>query len=254
MDEARGEVLNFSNQVLRFLERVQHRVAITPSEREAAFRLRFEAYDRIGDKIGFQKSSDLDTMYDPLFDDDPHGFTTMTFVDGELAGTIRINVGCDERAILPGLKLYADVLVPILRSKHVIVEFTRLAAKLSLSSVYPQLAYVIMRPAYMAAEHFNAEFAVASPRPEHIPFYRRAFGATMWCPPRTYPGFTAKAACMGSDIRSARRRIEERYPFYKSSSAEREALFGVRQGDRREPAPEGSGGGFKGAAQVFACA
>ncbi len=232
MDEARAEVRSFSGEVLRFLERVEHRVATTPSDREAAFRLRFEAYERIGQEIGFQKSNVLDLLYDPLFDDDPNGFTTMTFVDGELAGTVRVNVGFDEHAVLPGLKLYADVLVPILRARQVIAEFTRLAAKLSISSVYPQLAYVIMRPAYMAAEHFDADFAVASPRPEHIPFYRRTFGATMWCQPRVYPGFTAKAACMGSNFRAGRSGIEARYPFYKSTPAEREALFG-----RREVAP-----------------
>ena len=226
MNEASRRALGFSDQVLRFLERVEHRVARSPWEREAAFRLRFEAYDRIGQRIGFQKGSARDLLYDPLFDDDPHAFTTMTFVDGELAGTVRVNVGFDEHAMLPGLKLYADALAPILRAGQVIVEFTRLAAKLSISSVYPQLAYVIMRPAYMAAVHFDADFAVASPRPEHIPFYRRTFEGTIWCAPRVYPGFTVKAACMGSDLGAVRSRIETRYPFYTSTRAEREALFG----------------------------
>jgi hypothetical protein len=230
MSEASRQVLGFSDQVLRFLERVEHRVAKSPWEREAAFQLRFEAYERIGRRIGFQKAGVLDILYDPLFDDDPNGFTTMTFVDGELAGTVRVNVGFDERAVLPGLKVYADAIVPILRARRVIVEFTRLAAKLSISSLFPQLAYVVMRPAYMAAVHFDADFAIASPRAEHIAFYRRTFGGTIWCTPRVYPGFTVKAACMGSNIRAVRSRIETRYPFYKSTPGEREALFGSPEG------------------------
>jgi len=225
MEEATGEVRGFSDQVFRFLERVEHRVAISPSEREAAFRLRCEAYR----KIGFLTSDSIDKLYESLFGDDPHGRTTTTFVDGELAGTVRVNVGFDENAVLPGLQAFADVLVPRLRDRQVIVEFTRLAARLSLSSVYPQLAYVIMRPAYMAAAFFDADFAVASPRAEHIAFYRRTFGAEMWCPPRDYPGLTAKLACMAADYRGARSRIEARYPFFKSTVAEREALFGRRE-------------------------
>jgi hypothetical protein len=61
-----------------------------------------------------------------------------------------------------------------------------------LSRIYPELAYVVMRPAFMAAEHCDADWAVGTPRAEHIAFYRRAFGATVWRPPRDYPGLTAK--------------------------------------------------------------
>src|SRR5208282_227128 len=125
MEEATGEFRGFSDQVFRFLERVEHRVAISPSEREAAFRLRCEAYR----KIGFLTSDSIDKLYESLFGDDPHGRTTTTFVDGELAGTVRVNVGFDENAVLPGLQAFADVLVPRLRDRQVIVEFTRLAAR-----------------------------------------------------------------------------------------------------------------------------
>src|SRR5208283_2702954 len=184
MEAARSEPLSFADQTLRFLERIEHRVATTPSEREAAFRLRSEAYQ----KAGILKSGAVDKLYDPLYDDHHLGWTTMTFVDGELAGTVRINVGFDERAVLPGLQVYRDVLAPRLRARQVLVEFTRLAANFTLSSVYPHLAYIIMRPGFMAAAHFDADFAVASPRADHVAFYRRVFGAVTWCAPRDYPG------------------------------------------------------------------
>ncbi len=225
MEAARSEPLSFADQTLRFLERIVHRVATTPSEREAAFRLRSEAYQ----KAGILKSGAVDKLYDPLYDDHPLGWTTMTFVDGELAGTVRVNVGFDERAVLPGLRAFADVLAPRLRARQAIAELSCLAANLPLSGAYPQLAYVILRPAYMAAEHFGADIFLASPRAEQIAFYGRTFGAAIWREPRDYPGLATKLACMGADFHAARSRIEARYPFYKSTLAEREALFGRRR-------------------------
>jgi hypothetical protein len=224
-----GAPESFSDRVLRLLERVEHRVATAPAEREAAFRLRFEAYR----KIGFLQRSEGDALYDPRYDDAPNALITTTFIDGELAGTVRVNIGAGENAILPGLQVFADVLVPRLAIGEVIAEFTRLAARLSLSGIHPELAYIVMRPAFMAAEHFDADCAVGTPRAEHIAFYRRAFGATVWRAPRDYPGLTAKLACVGADYRLAREFIESRYPFFKSDPAEREALFGPSKLDAR---------------------
>jgi hypothetical protein len=233
-----GAPASFSDRVLRLLERVEHRIATAPAEREAAFRLRFEAYQ----KIGFLRKSDVNRLYDPRYDDAPNAWITTTFIDGELAGTVRVNIGAGENAILPGLQVFTDALVPRLSAGEVIAEFTRLAARLSLSSIHPELAYVIMRPAFMAAQHFEADFAVGSPRAEHIAFYRRAFGATVWRPPRDYPGLTAKLACVGADYRLARQSIESRHPFFKSDQAEREALFGPsNHGYRRGGLCEDSG-------------
>jgi hypothetical protein len=221
---------SFSDRVLRLLERVEHRVATAPADREAAFRLRFEAYQR----IGFLQQNEGDRLYDQRYDDAPEAWIANAYLDGELAGTVRINIGAGEQAILPGLQVFADALVPRLAAGEVIAEFTRLAARLELSSAHPELAYIIMRPAFMAAEHFDADCAVGTPRAEHIAFYRRAFGATIWRQPRDYPGLTAKLACVGADYRLARQFIELRYPFFKSDPAEREALFGPsRQVSRR---------------------
>jgi hypothetical protein len=189
-----------------------------PAEREAAYRLRYDAYSR----IGFLARAEGDRLYDPRYDDAPNAWITTTYLDGELAGTVRVNVGADEKAILPGLQVFGDVLAPKLSAGRTIAEFTRLAARLSLASVHAELAYVVMRPAFMAAEHFG------TPRAEHIAFYRRAFGASVWVPPRDYPGLTAKLACVGADYRRAREFIALRYPFFRSDAQEREALFGPR--------------------------
>ncbi|HYA74699.1 MAG TPA: hypothetical protein VEF36_16245 [Roseiarcus sp.] len=90
------------------------------------------------------------------------------------------------------------------------------------------MAYVIMRPGYLAAEHFNADFAVATVRAEHLAFYRRVFHFVPWCEPRDYPDVNAKIACMGADMRVGKEQFEARYPFFRSTAVEREALFGLR--------------------------
>jgi N-acyl amino acid synthase FeeM len=212
----------FSERLLRLLERTEHRVARTPAEREAAFRLRYEAYLR----NGLLEPRADGQMYDEGYDDGPSAWITTTYIDGELAGTARVNVSSDGDAVLPCFNVYPDVVAPPLRAGRVIVEITRLAAQLTLSSALPELAYVAVRPAYLAARHFNADFAVATPRGEHMAFYRRVFQFAPWCEPRDYPGLSAKFGCMGMDFQGSRERVEERYPIYRSTSAEREALFG----------------------------
>jgi hypothetical protein len=212
----------FSERLLRFLERVEHRVARSADQRETVFRLRYQAYLR----NGLMTERPDGQLYDPKYDDGPNAWVTMTLIDGELAGTTRINVAHGDYSGLPAVHAYPEVMAARLVDRPMVVEFTRLAARLELSSVYPELAYMIMRPAFLAAEHFNADLAVASPRAEHLAFYRRVFDGVAWCEPRIYPGLTAKFACMGANFRANRERVVARYPFYRSTSVERQALFG----------------------------
>jgi hypothetical protein len=221
MTAAIGALPGFSDHVLRFLERVDHRIAKTDREREAVFRLRYNAYMRNGlmEPRSDRKLSDE-------YDNAANSWITMTFVDGELAGSVRVSIGVGMDAYLPSVRAYPDVTAQRLSGGQIAVEYTRLAAKLSLSSVHPELAYIIMRPGYMAADHFDADLAITTPRPEHMAFYRRVFQFVPWCEPRPYPGLTAIFACMGADFHESRARIEARYPFYKSTPIEREALYG----------------------------
>ena len=90
----------------------------------------------------------------------------------------------------------------------------------------------------MAAAHFDTDFAVATPRAEHMAFYRRVFALSYGVRSRDYPGLTAKFACVGADFRLARQRIELRFTFFKSDPAERESAVRAKQA----PPPTGKGG------------
>jgi len=232
-----GAASRFSDRVLRFLERVEHRVARTPAEKETVYRLRYEAYIR----NGLVEPRADGRLYDERYDEARDAWITTTFIDGELAATTRVNMASDENAILPSFSVYPDVIAPYLRAGSVIVESTRTAARLDFAGRFSELPYITLRPAYLAAEHFGADFVVATARAEHMAFFRRVFCLVPWCEPRDYPNFNAKVACMGVDARAVQEFIEARYPFLRSTAAERAALFGplVEAADARSRAMSG---------------
>jgi hypothetical protein len=219
-----GAASRFSDRVLRMLERVEHRRAETKAEREAVYRIRYEAYIR-------QKLIDPRAdrrLYDEALDESPNAWITTTFIDGELASTVRVHVADNEDSALPSLGAYSDLIMPHLRDGRVIVDLTRFAAELEFARRFPEFPYIAMRPGWLASRYFGADIMLATIVEEHQPFYRRAFGYTEWCQPRIYPNFNRKVACMGLDFHAVERRIETRYPFFRSTQAERTKLFWPR--------------------------
>jgi hypothetical protein len=76
--------------------------------------------------------------------------------------------------------------------------------------------------------HFDADIVLATVAVEHIPFYQRVFGYEALCEPRDYPLVHFKIVCLALDFPAVRDSVEARYPFLRSTNAEREALFGQR--------------------------
>lgn len=232
-----GTTSRFSDRVLRLLERVEHRCAETRAEKEAVYRLRYEAYIR---QRLIEPRAD-GQLYDEEYDDASNAWITTTFIDGELASTVRVNLAVDENGALPSLSVFSDVIMPHLRMGRVVVDLTRLAARLELARKFPELPYIALRPAWQAAEYFEADWAVANVLRQNLAFYRRTFGYAPWSEPRDYPYANCKTSCIGLDFRAVKERVEARYPFFRSTSAEREALFS-RSAGRPSPLlnfPEG---------------
>ena len=162
---------------------------------------------------------------------------TMTYIDGELAGTTRVNCARDEAAILPCFqRLSRCHCAAVCTRAHRLIEITRLAARLDLAGAFPELAYVTVRPAYLAAEHFDADFAVATPRPSIWPFSPRVSLRALVRAPRLSRLFR-QVRLHGHGFSCRPGRIEARYPFFRSTPAEREALFGPRDADVRAARP-----------------
>jgi hypothetical protein len=210
----------FADRVAGMLQRVEFRPAVCPAEQEAAYRLRYEAYL----KRNLLKPR-LDAMlYDELYDKSPNSLTTMTYIDGELAATVRVHVVADEAAASPASDVFPDVLGPLLRRQRVIIDPSRLAACADMARRFPELPYFALRPPWMAAQHFNADFIVLSCASGHEAFYQRVCGHQTWSGLRNYPKVSAKVVCMGLDFAAEKPRVEARYPSFRSTPGEREAL------------------------------
>ncbi len=230
----------FAERVAKMLERVEFRPAVSAAEREAAYRLRYDAYLRRNLLTPRVDEQLYDERYDPL----PSALTTVTYIDGELAGTVRLHVVTDPQTVSPANDVFPDVLHPLLSRRRVVVEPSRLAASAEMAAKYPELPYFALRPPWMAAQHFNADFMVLSCASGHEGFYRRVCGHETWSSPRDYPQVNAKVVCMGLDFAARRDRVEDRYPSYRSQASEREALFGEFSESlkgRKNPAADAQG-------------
>jgi hypothetical protein len=219
---ASGDALRFADRIAEMLERVEHRSATSRAEREAAYRLRYEAY--LKQNLLDQR---IDAMlYDEVYDNSPNSLITLTYIDGELASTVRVHVVADDNQISPAVDVFPDVLAPHLKARRIIVDPSRLAARAEMARKYPELPYFALRPPWMAAQHFDADFIVVSCATGHVGYYRRTFRAEAWSGLRSYPKVTAKVVCVGLDFAAGRHGVEARYPSFRSTSGERETLFG----------------------------
>jgi hypothetical protein len=212
----------FVDHVFALLERAEYRRLQKSSERNEAFKIRYDAYRR----ENFIEPSQDERLYDPAYDDSPNGNIFGVFIDGEMASTIRIHVARREDEALPSSAVFGDLIAPRLRQGRTIVDSTRFATKLEFSRQFPELAYVTVRLTWLAAEHGEADYHLATTRVEHQAFYKRVFGHELWSEPRDYPMLNRKVVCLGLDFPAHKARGEERYPFFRSTAAEREGIFG----------------------------
>ena len=137
---ALGHSPRFADRVEKMLERVEHRPAMCQADRKAAYRLRYEAYLR--ENLLNQR---LDAMlYDEVYDASPNSLTTVTYVDGELASTVRVHVITDKEGISPARDVFPDVVTPYLRAQRVIIDPSRLAARADMARRFPELP--VLRP------------------------------------------------------------------------------------------------------------
>ena len=211
---------SLSDRVMGLLERVDYRLADTPEDKEAIFRLRYAAYLR----EGAIPPSPSERFSDAL-DEAGNAWIFGVFVEGELASSIRLHVATRQVPGLPALGVFSDLLSPELAAGKTIIDPTRFVADRAASRRYPELCYVTTRLAWLASEHFHTSLLLATVRAEHQAFYRRVFGHRLICEPRQYPSLTKPISLMALDYPSARERVLQRNPFFRSSFFERRMLF-----------------------------
>jgi hypothetical protein len=218
---ARAGRASFSERLNEFANTVHYRRIANGPDREAVFRLRYEAYVREG-TIPISFSKQFSDKYDEL----PNVWIFGAYIDGELASSIRVHVASPDHPISPSVDVFPDVLLPEIEKGHTIVDPTRFVSHPAIARNYPELPYITVRLGFLASEYFNADLGLASVRVEHQAFYRRLFLMNPLCEPRRFPNLAPLFSLMGVNYLSVRDRIIQRWPFMRSTADEMEALFG----------------------------
>ena len=202
-------------------DRVSCRLAETEADREEIYRLRYRAYVLEG-AIAPRDEQRLTDKFDTL----PNSWLFGLYVDGALASSIRISVASKEQPLTPAVETFGDLLEPEVAQGKVIVDPNRFVADPGSRSKIPELPYLTVRLGYVACAHFDADIGTATVRAEHRAFYRRVFLLEPRCMPRPYPTLLKPLCLMAADADAVREKIFQRYPYFRSTPAEREALFG----------------------------
>ena len=215
------ETSAFAGRIAKFLERVEYRRADSPRDKEAIYRLRYEAYSREG-YIERNESK----LFTDAGDQEPNSWMIGVFIDGALASSIRLNVASRPKHWLSAMECYGDILGPRIASGEVFVDATRQSSRLEFTRAYPFLPLITMRCGFLAMEYFKADFLIGSCRSEYELAFRRMFGSRTWSTPRPYPLLNRLHVLMAFECKTQWRGICERYPFLASTAIERRALFG----------------------------
>jgi hypothetical protein len=212
-----GPDSSFCNRVALLLARIDCRLATSGKQREAIFRLRYEA--------GMRERAFSQTFSD-RYDYTSNVYLFGLYIDDELASSIRIHTSSQEQQQFPSLEMFADVLRSKFGSSQVIIDGTRFVADEHLSQLYRELPYATLRFCILAAEHFNADYLITAASPAHQAFYRRAFNYRSISEPRLHPDLASTVRLMTLNYPTSADDLDRRYPFFRSTPAERRKLFG----------------------------
>lgn len=211
---------SFTDRIFRALERVDYRRIESSEDRDAVYRLRYDAYVREG-----SIQANIAKRFTDSYDDWENAWTFGLIMDGRLASSFRMHVSTPACPDIPAAHVFPEMLRPLIDAKKVIVDPTRFVADAECARLYPELPYLTVRLGYLAAEYFNADLVLATVRAEHQAFYKRVFGHKVVCPPRPYPTLTKPISLMSLDYPAARDTIVRRHPFFRSTLFERRMLF-----------------------------
>jgi hypothetical protein len=212
----------FLKRIAAILGRVELRRALSKADEELIYRLRYMAQVRAE---GPDRTADGRLVADG-YDGSINYYNMMMFFDGEFVSTFRIDAAFGKNAISPSLALFGDVLAPLLRQGRVVLNLNRIAVAPNCALALPELPYLVIRAAWLAAEHFEADILTMTCGAEDQATYARMFGFEALGSPRSPSPSGPVIACIALDCRANRRRLESRYPFFRSREAELLSVFG----------------------------
>lgn len=211
---------NFANKLSSYLQKVDYRVAVTRQDREKIFRQRYNSYLNEG-----AIDANASGMFHDPYDDFDNCWLFGIYIDEKLVGSIRLHVISPESRKGPAYDVFPDLVGPMLDQGMTLIDPTRFAAEVESTKQYPEMPYLVLRAGYMAYEYFNADYALATVRKEHVAFYRRLFNAEYLCEPRPYPLLKSSICLLRGNVRNVKEKLIKRYPIFESSFTERRMMF-----------------------------
>jgi hypothetical protein len=221
---APAAAISFQDRIAYLMSRLDYRLAGTPDEYEAIYRLRYDAYLR-EEAIAPSRSQRLHDR----FDEAPNSWTFGLYLDGRLCTSIRISHASGANFETPAVDAFSDLLLPEIEAGRTVVDPNRFVADYEASRLYPELPYITVRLGFVASEYFGSDLGTATVRREHQAFYRKVFGLKPLCEPRPYPTLTKPLCLMLVEYPKVRETILSRFPFMRSTFFERRMLFERRQ-------------------------
>ncbi len=215
-----GSPNSFSDSMAQLLDRIDVRLANSDEQREAIFRLRYQAYSRDG-TISPNSSGTFSDAYDEI----GKVYLLGLYIDAELASSIRLHVASPEYPDFPSFEAFADILRPELDAGKVIIDATRFVTDEKLSRLHRGLPYATLRLCMLAARNFGADLLLAAVGAEQRVFYEHAFDYRQMSESRPYPLLAKPISLMTLQYQAAAEQLNRRYAFFRSTLSERRMLF-----------------------------
>ncbi|MCB1385483.1 MAG: hypothetical protein KDJ80_06040 [Nitratireductor sp.] len=210
----------FSQRLTGYLQNVDYRAAFEPAEREALFRLRYRCYRR-EETI----KANLEERFSDAYDEMDNCWLFGIYLDDQLVSSIRFHVISPSAKRGPAYDVFPDIIPRMIDNGLTVIDPTRLVVERRMTELYPELPYVTIRAAFMAAEYYEAEYMLATVRREHQAFYMRYFGFEKLCDPRPYPSLLKPISLLAANMPEKRDQVVDRFPIFHSSFTERRMLF-----------------------------
>jgi len=210
----------FTQRLNSYLQDADYRVAANTDDRDALFRLRYQCYLRentITENDEERFTDDYDLM--------ENCWLFGVHLDDRLVSSIRFHIIGPKTPMGPAFDVFPDIVRPMVAAGQTVVDPTRLVVDRKMTELYPELPYVTIRAAFMAAEFYEAEFMLATVRQEHQSFYKRLFGFKALCEPRPYPMLLKPISLLAANMPNQRDSVVEKFPIFLSSFTERRMLF-----------------------------
>jgi len=220
-------------------DQIECQLADTPTTREIAYKIRYEAYL----SYNYILRSETSTFSDP-YDGRTNVTTILIYKGGFPAASVRVCLFDPHGTAVDGDRIPAmEIFEHEIRSltadrngrKHLrAVEVTRLARRCELADDKSLILALFRAVGYLVLA-YDADIVLNACRRHHIPLYQR-FGFRMVEEPRPYPHLTYKAALLAC-FRSSFQEMRTNLSFLQGLSVRDPAYEGLLRGELVEFAP-----------------